>query len=77
MAARYLARHTQDLNTARPEHTTRQNLFRDHPDFLETEEARYKRETKYKFNLSDPPIPPTSPKTSGTPSVCSGPVDPT
>ena len=72
MAARYLARHAQDLNTSRPTPDTRPNLFHNQPNFLESEDARYARETKGQFSVSDPLIPPASTKTSDTPSVCSG-----
>ena len=72
LAARYLARHAQEFNTSRTEPATRPKLFRDHHDFLVSEDARYARETKPQYNVSDPPILPTSPKTSGTASLCSG-----
>ena len=71
LAARYLARHAQDLYTSRPVHPTRQNLSHDHLDFLESDDARYARETMHQFNMTDPPVPPASPKASDTPSVCS------
>ena len=70
LAARYRARHAQEFNTSRSEPATRPNLFRDHHDFRVSEDARYARETKLQYNVSDPPILPTSPKTSDTTSAC-------
>ena len=72
LAARYLARQAQDLNTSRPALATRPNLLHGHPDPRKPEDARYALETKAQFNVSDPPIPPASPKASDNPSVCSG-----